>query len=91
MPRLVKSRGGGAREAAAAEYLTEACPVANPCEVDLLASLLELDPTRARLLRRASLASARHPRSGIRVLIPHLAPERATYSAVFLEHLECSQ
>ena len=58
MPRLVKSRGGGAREAAAAEYLTEACPVANPCEVDLLASLLELDPTK-----RPDAAAARGARA----------------------------
>ena len=34
------------RERQRRQYLTEACPVANPCEVDLLASLLELDPTK---------------------------------------------
>mmetsp|Transcript_14576 Transcript_14576/g.43637 ORF Transcript_14576/g.43637 Transcript_14576/m.43637 type:complete len:442 (-) Transcript_14576:281-1606(-) len=34
------------RERQRRQYLTEACPVATPCEVDLLASLLELDPTK---------------------------------------------
>jgi len=34
------------RERQRRQYLTEACPVATRCEVDLLASLLELDPTK---------------------------------------------
>ena len=46
MPRLVSSLEAEGRERQRRQYLTEACPVANPCEVDLLASLLELDPTK---------------------------------------------